>query len=270
MSLKAKAAPSTPRPEAGGKGANLQVHASLVSGPARAVLSQASAGAAQLASAAPPADAVRLHLLAHSVSLLPLHPVLLIKPDPHPADKAGVEVNWVELSITVCVEGAQHLLDLFGSLFGADDPGDVLEVVKRDCARCIVVKELKDVHDIISLVFRAELGRHPFEELIECNLGSAQQDCDVFLHGDAQGHGGALELLGIDETTPVLIYHVKRTLHVVNLVHGDLARDTVCGGIEGAPSTAAGTPAPACSPTVRVHCFPGGCGECTCLSVMRG
>mmetsp|Transcript_57777 Transcript_57777/g.165728 ORF Transcript_57777/g.165728 Transcript_57777/m.165728 type:complete len:217 (+) Transcript_57777:138-788(+) len=179
------------------------------------------------------APGIGIHVAVHLVGLLPLHALLLLDADAHAADQTSVEVDRVQLVVAVRVERAEHLLDVLRSLLGADDAGDVLEVLEGDRARRIVVEELEDAHDIIDLVLRAQLGGHPLEELFEANLVVAQQDGNVLLHGDAQGDGGALELLGVDEAAAVLVDHVEGALHVHDLVHRDLARDAVSRRVEG-------------------------------------
>mmetsp|Transcript_21457 Transcript_21457/g.64049 ORF Transcript_21457/g.64049 Transcript_21457/m.64049 type:complete len:270 (+) Transcript_21457:161-970(+) len=173
-----------------------------------------------------------LHLGVQLVGLSLLNPALLLQAQPHTADKASVEVMRVDLPVTIRVEGGQHVLDILGALFGTDDPGDVLEVVEGDGAGAVVIEELEDVQDVIGRVLGTELCSHALEELLEIHLVCAEEYGDVLLHGDAEGHGGSLQLLRIDETAPVLIDHVEGPLHVHNLVHSDLTWNAIGVRIE--------------------------------------
>mmetsp|Transcript_28278 Transcript_28278/g.80385 ORF Transcript_28278/g.80385 Transcript_28278/m.80385 type:complete len:238 (-) Transcript_28278:663-1376(-) len=174
----------------------------------------ASSGVLPVAAAGGAAAAAQIHVPGHLVRALLLRPLLLIEADAHAADEAGVEVDRVQLVVAVRVQRVQHLLDFRRALLGADHPGDVLQVVKRDRARGVVIEELENAHDVVDRVLGGQLRGHALEELVEVELLGAQQRGDVFIHLDAQRHRGALQLLRIDEAAAVLVDHVEGALHV--------------------------------------------------------
>merc|ERR1719337_261328 len=139
------------------------------------------------------------------------------------------ELLLIDLAIAIAISFVDHLLKLLISHSLSELLGHALQVLERDLAGLIVIKQPEGLEDLILGVAIQDLVRHHLEELFVLDGTTAivvdvrDHLLNLFLLGlEAKSAHGNLELLGVDRARAIGIKQIEGLFDFLLLLLGQL------------------------------------------------